>query len=125
MPNQTNGRTVGMVVCDNLDFLKRLAKTKSIKKRRRILKNATTDQLLALAEISLNICIGRFPITTRQKKRMMPHVSFVRRMARLRSEKGARRFVVQKGGALPIGLFASLLTPIILKLTQSLISPNI
>jgi hypothetical protein len=116
--------TIGKVVCDNLDFLRVLAKTKSIRKRKRILKNATPDQLLALAEISLNICNGRFPITTRQKRRLLPFASFVRRMARFRSQRGAHKFIVQKGGALPINLFTALLTPIILKLSQSLLPIN-
>jgi hypothetical protein len=41
-------------------------------------------------------------------------------MARMRSEKGARKLVVQQGGGAP-AVFAALLTPILIDLAQKLI----
>jgi hypothetical protein len=98
--------------------LKTLSKTKSINKRNKILKNATTDQLLCLVEICLNIVKSRFKLTTRQKKRLLPYADYIRRLSRIRSENTAKR-LIQKGSGLG-PLFAALLTPIIIEITKNL-----
>lgn len=109
------------IVFENSKFLKSLAKTKSNRKCRRILKNASAQQLLSLIEIALNIVRSHFKLTTRQKKRLLPHATFVRAMSRVRSERGARKLFYQKGNGLPIGLFASLLTPILIDVARNII----
>jgi hypothetical protein len=110
---------ISQLVCDNYDFLKTLSKTKSLKKRQKLLKKATTPQLLSIAEICLNIVKARFRLTQRQKKRMLPYADFIRRMSRVRSERGAKQ-IVQKGSGLQT-LFPALLTPIILELSKILL----
>lgn len=115
--NKNNKIKISEIVCKNRIFLNKLARTKSLKKRKTILRKATAEQLLAIAEICLNIVKSRFCLTTRQKTRLMPHVNFVRQLSRSRSERGARQ-VVQKGtGA--AGLFAALLTPILIELARN------
>lgn len=109
---------VSQVVSDNTHFLRSLARTKSSRKRKRILKHAGAEQLLALVEICLNILCSRFKLTTRQKKRLLPYADFVRRLARKRTERGARKILVQKGSGVG-GLFAALLTPILVDLARS------
>jgi hypothetical protein len=111
---------IGQTVCDCKNFIVKLAKIKSSRKCRRMLKDCTMKELLALAEICLNIASSNFPLSTRQKKRLMPHADFIRRMARLRSEKGARKLVVQQGSGAP-AVFAALLTPILIDLARNLI----
>ena len=110
---------IGQIVKDNLQFLKLLAKTRSLTKRRKLLKKASTDQLLSLTEICFNIVRDQFKLNKRQKSRLLPFADFVRRVSRLKTEKGARRTVIQKG-RVPIGLFPALLTPIIIELTKTL-----
>lgn len=107
------------LIIENSDFLKKLAKTKSRRKTHHLLKSASSQQLLSLVEIALNIVRSRFKLTTRQKKRLLPHASFVRHISRVRSERGARKLFYQKGNGLPIGLFASLLTPVLIDLARS------
>jgi hypothetical protein len=85
-----------------------------------VLKQSSGNELLALAEICLNIASSNFPLTLRQKKRLMPHADFIRRMARMRSEKGARKLVVQQGSGAP-AVFAALVTPILIALAEKLI----
>ncbi|KAL3094551.1 hypothetical protein niasHS_005221 [Heterodera schachtii] len=51
-------------------------------------------------------------MTTRQRKRLSPYASFVRTLARRRTEKGARKLLIQTGSGLG-GVFAALLTPIL------------
>lgn len=112
---------ISQTVCDSKPFLCALTHTKSIRKRKRLLRKATTNQLLAIAEICLNIVQSRFQLTTRQKKRLLPYANFVRRMSRVRSERGARQLLYnQTGEGLP-GLFAALITPILVELAQKVI----
>ena len=111
---------IGDIVTANANFLRHLACTKSQNKRRKLLKGADSEKLLALAEICLNIIKSRFRLTTRQKKRLMPYAEFVRRMSRARSERGARKVLVQKGGGAP-GVFAALLTPVLIEMARTLI----
>lgn len=109
---------VNQLLQDNVDFLKILARTKSGRKQRRLLRLATTSQLLALTEICLNIVKERFKLTNRQKKRLIPYTEFVRHLSRVRSERGARHVLNQKGGG--VGVFAALLTPVLLEIAKSI-----
>ena len=116
-------QSIGPTICDNIDFLRTLSKTKSEAKRRRLLKKATSSELLAIVEICLNIIKSRFSLTTRQKKRILPYAEIVRRISRVRSERGARK-ILQKGGGFPIAAAAALLTPVIIEAVRNLISKN-
>jgi hypothetical protein len=111
---------INPLIHENIKFIKQLATTKSLQKRRRLLKHATPKELLALAEICLNIVSTRFKLTTRQRKRLIPFADWLRKMSRMRSEQGARKFAVQKGSGAN-GLFAALLTPIIIELARNII----
>uniref|UniRef100_A0A1I8BNC9 Uncharacterized protein n=1 Tax=Meloidogyne hapla TaxID=6305 RepID=A0A1I8BNC9_MELHA len=109
---------VSQLVKENIDFLQKLARTKSQRKVRRLLRLANSQHLLTLAEICLNIVKSRFNLSTRQKKRLLPYVDFVRRMSRARSERGARKILNQKGSGFG-GVFAALITPILIELARS------
>jgi len=52
----------------------------------------------------------------------VPFADFVRRISRVRTVRGARRIVIQKGSGLPLGLFPALLTPIIIELSKNIVS---
>ena len=103
---------IGQNICNNIKFLKKISKSKSERNRRRLLKTATNNELLSIIESALNIVKGRFNITSRQRTRIDPYKDFVRKLARIRSERTARR-LVQKGSG--IGAFAAILTPIIIE----------
>lgn len=115
---------IGKTVCENTEFLRALACTKSCRKRKKLLRTASSDQLLSLVEICLNIVQSRFHLTTRQKKRLLPYADFVRRMSRVRSERGARRLLNKQigGGIIGVPLIAALVTPILMELAKSIIS---
>uniref|UniRef100_A0A1I8B1I5 Uncharacterized protein n=1 Tax=Meloidogyne hapla TaxID=6305 RepID=A0A1I8B1I5_MELHA len=113
---------ISQVVRDNYQYLKQLAKTKSMRRRKRILKQTNTEQLLSLAEICLNILRNRVQLTKRQKCRLVPYADFVRSVSRVRTERGARRMVIQKGNGLPLGFFPALLTPIIIEISKNIAS---
>lgn len=102
---------IGENIFNNIDFLKRIAKSKSPQKQKHSLKKATTGELLAIVEAALNIVKSRFKLTTRQKHRIVPHAEYIRRLARIRSERSAKR-LVQKGAGIPL---AAILTPIIIE----------
>ncbi|KAL3075585.1 hypothetical protein niasHT_034952 [Heterodera trifolii] len=63
-------------------------------------------------------------MTTRQRKRLLPYASFVRTLARRRTEKGARKLLVQTGSGLG-GVFAALLTPILIDLARTAINSGL
>jgi len=105
-------------IIKNQRFLYELAKTKTGDKRYRLLQNATTEQLLAIAEICLNIVSSRFSLTPDQKKRLLPYADIIRQISRLKTEQDAKRVIIQKGSGMP-GLFSALLSPILIELVRS------
>lgn len=109
---------IGKLPLKHYGFLKQLAKTKSDKKRRKLLNSASRDQLLTLIEISTNL-LSNFNLTSRQKQKLSPFAPLVRKFSRIRSENSARKFIQQSGSGLP---FAALLTPILVEAASHLIS---
>ena len=114
---------ISSLIMDNKDFLNLLARSKSDSKRHRMLKQANSQQLLAIAEICLNIVKARYQLTTRQRKRLLPYAEFVRRMSRARSERGARKIISQKGSGFG-GVLTALLTPILIEIGRKIIKSD-
>ena len=112
-------QVIGPRVLENYSFLRKIAKSKSDRKRLSALRNANRDELLALVEVCSNILSSNFNLTTRQKKKIVPFANYIRKLARIRSESGARKIIVQTGA----GIFLpSLLIPVIAEATRYLIS---
>jgi len=105
-------------IYDNIEFLNALTKTKSPQKRKYLLQNATTLELLAIVEIALNIVKSRFKLTTNQRNKILPHVQYLRQLSRIRSENGARN-LVQKGSGFAL---SAILTPIVIEVLHKIIS---
>jgi hypothetical protein len=103
---------VGASVINNYLFLKKLSSSKSSKKRLRLLRLATSDELFAIIESAYNLLKARFNLTPRQKKRLIPHLEVLRRLGRSRSDRGVRT-LLQKGGGL--GALPAILTPILIE----------
>lgn len=80
----------------NFGFLYSLYNTKSAKKRYEILQNATREQLLAVMDVCSNITKGHFTPTPRYQRVLERYIDHMRRLNRVRSEKGALR-VIQSG----------------------------
>jgi hypothetical protein len=113
-------RLIGSRIIVNLPFLKRLCRCSSERSRWKLLRRASADQLLSLVEISTNLLRPNcFFLTKRQKNRLTPFATTVRGLSRIRSESGARRYTIQRGGG---GFFAALLAPILLEASRHLIS---
>ena len=110
-------KAIGSRVLENYRFLKKIAKSKSENKRFLLLRNATKDQLLCLVEVAANILSSNFSLNKRQKEKLTPHANYLRSLARVRSETGARR-IVQKGSG---AVFPALLIPIITEATRHLL----
>lgn len=102
-------QAVGKIVRDNIDFLKKLSKTRSLKKKEYLLNNATNQQLLCLVEIALNVTKSRFILRNKQKQKLLPYANTIRNLSRARTPKAAKN-VLQIGNGLP---FLHLLVPII------------
>ncbi|KAL3107685.1 hypothetical protein niasHT_011698 [Heterodera trifolii] len=84
---------IGERVVHNYDYLKKLGKTTSEKKRRHLLNSAGCEELLTLVEICLNVLNGNFCLSSKQKQRLAPFAKDIRQLARVRSERGARKLL--------------------------------
>jgi hypothetical protein len=122
MPN----RPVGPSVYRNYQFLKTIGATKSEKKRQKLLKHATRDELLSIVEVAHNLLAidkkthkPRYHLNSRQLNRLVPFAETVRKISKTRTEHGARR-QIQSGGA--AGALIPLLAPILIEVARSIIS---
>jgi len=119
MTIHNKSQVIGPRILENYTFLRKIAKSKSYRKRLNSLRNANRDELLALVEVCSNILSSNFKLTTRQKNKIVPFANYIRKLARIRSESGARNIVLQTGA----GIFLpSLLIPILAEATRYLIS---
>ncbi|KAI6194619.1 hypothetical protein M3Y96_01144000 [Aphelenchoides besseyi] len=98
-------------------FLQRVKRTRTDVKRRELIADATADELLALVEIAYNVLHAHFPLKRNELNRLKPHAPFVRKLARVRCERSARK-LVQTGAGLAGVL--PLITPILIHLLTSL-----
>jgi hypothetical protein len=112
-------KAIGPLILKNYAFLKKLAKTKSNKKRKSLLDSANREQLLALVEVSSNL-LSNFKLTKKQRDRLLPFAPTIRKFSRVRSERSARKLIQQTGTGVP--LFAALLAPVIAEAASHLIS---
>uniref|UniRef100_A0A1I8B6M1 Histone-fold-containing protein n=1 Tax=Meloidogyne hapla TaxID=6305 RepID=A0A1I8B6M1_MELHA len=87
-------------VKENFEFLQRLSKTSSDKKKNALILSASADQILAIVEICANILKHNFTLSRRQRKKLVQFADFYRAIARTRTEKSARNRI-QKGVVLP------------------------
>ena len=83
------------LISENAKFVKTLATARSRHRRKHLIHNASTNQLLALVEIALNLLRGRVPIRANQKQKLGTHASDIRRLARVRSDKTARKVLLK------------------------------
>ena len=113
-------QVIGPRVIDNLMYIKKLARTKSDKKRLDLLRNANTEELLSIVEIALNILSSNFLLSNIQKKKLLPHSNYIRKLAKVRSEKGARKVIQYGGGA----FLPALLIPVIAEAVRFLLTKN-
>jgi pyruvate formate-lyase activating enzyme-like uncharacterized protein len=100
---------------NNREFFHQFAKTKSQRKRTKLLGEADREKLLAIVEICSNILKGKIPLNPRQRRRLADSAQFYRSIARSRSERTARHRI-QTGGSL--GALAAILSPILGVLAQ-------
>ena len=106
------------IVKENIDFLKKVAKTKSIKKRNRYLDNAKSDEILAILEICINILKSRVKLTNIQRRKLVIHADYLRKLARKRTENQTRKFL-QCGEGI---ILPALILPLIAQLAANLIN---
>lgn len=119
-PIKNRQKVIGQRVLEHFNFLQKLAKTKSESRRCNYLKEASSDQLLSIVEIAKNLVNSNFPLTGRQKNRLLPYANCIRKISRARSESGTKRLILQKGSG--FGFIPALLVPIIVEAARQLIS---
>ena len=116
--------TTSPLIKANHQFIKTLAASRSLERRKHLLQSANRDQLLTLVEIALNLLRNRIPIRANQKHRLQAQASSIRRLSRARSERTARQVLLnsehqQQQGKGPVaiaGLVSKLLIPFLVDL---------
>ena len=106
---------------DNLEYLQSLTKTKSVKKKKKLLLNATTDQILAIVEIIVNVLKSNYILTKRQKNKFGKYADHYRSIARSRTEKTARKRI-QEGGGPELAILVPILSVLADQLMQKVLS---
>ncbi|KAL7075855.1 hypothetical protein ACQ4LE_005198 [Meloidogyne hapla] len=104
-------------VKENFEFLQRLSKTSSDKKKNALILSASADQILAIVEICANILKHNFTLSRRQRKKLVQFADFYRAIARTRTEKSARNRIQQGGSA----ALAAILVPVLGALAEHII----
>ena len=98
-------------------FLHSLARASNIKKSRdRIINKASKKQLNQVRNICANLCINKFKLNEKCRKKLYPFRKPIKQLAsekKLKSIRGLKKRLVQSGGFLPI------LLPAILSLLAS------
>ena len=92
-----------------LYHLQRVAKRK--RQRDRVLQRASQEQLNLIRNICFNLCRSKIHLPPRTRKQLMRFKRDIRDLAcktKLRSTRGLRRRLVQRGGFLPLVLPAIL-----------------
>ena len=102
---------------ENANFLTKLAKTRSEKRKRVLLLEATPEQILSIVEICANVLKNNFVLTTRQRRKLAQYADLYRSISRSRTETTARNRI-QEGGQLAI---AAILAPVLSALAQNLL----
>lgn len=128
---------IGDRVRRNFEFLYKVYKNKSAKKRWEMVQNASHDELLAIIDICDNVTKQEFHITPAQAARIQKYGESMQKLGRVRSQKSALKIiqtgegiveniyakrkrdklkVVQKGGFLP-----AVMVPVLVELGAELL----
>ena len=112
------------LVKNNAKFLYTLASARSPNRRISLIQTANTEQLLALAEIALNVLKSRVPVRVQQKERLKAQAASIRHLSRTRNSDSARKILLSserdnQQGKGPLGaaiLLANIIVPFLKEL---------
>ena len=109
-----NGCVFGECVFKNYRFLATLADEKSPEERVALIKEATDDELLTLAECCLNVLdVHHTPLDKNQLKELKPYAKEIRAMSRTERTDDARRCAQVGYGAFLPALLIPLLGEVV------------
>jgi hypothetical protein len=103
------------LIYENLDFLKKISKIRSVKKRNALLAEASTAEILSLLEITINILKFRVKLNSKQRRKLMVYADYLRKLGRKRTEKSVRETLQTGEGA----ILPALIIPIIAQAVAS------
>lgn len=103
----------------NKSFLKSLnkcIKKKNTKEIKKIIQDASCDQLNSITEIVRNTLKGNIPYTPRQRKLLLPHKKVIRELGKISLSSGKRKKLLQQRG----GFLPTLLAPVLVAIASEL-----
>ena len=111
---------VSPLIVKNESFLQKICSSRRKRsQQQQFIRDTTDEQLLCLVEICTNILKGRVPPRKKHLKKLQHHAHVLRRLARTRCSRSAKRVLLQhpqqEGKGLPAiaGLLTSIVMPII------------
>ena len=96
----------------NTKFLSKLSAIRTKGERLKLINQANPNQIFAIMDAANNILKETYPITSKQKTRLIPHRDNIRLLGRARTYTQARRILQSGGGS----FLPALLAPIIIEL---------
>ena len=91
-------------------LLQKLQKSRSLAVRRQLLKQSSREVIICLIECIVNILHEKVPLKPSHRKKLVRHAKTIRTLAKVRSEKTARKLLVQKGGSILPLILAPIIT---------------
>jgi hypothetical protein len=86
----------------NIPFLQNLT-TATPAQRKKIIENASAEEIKCLTEIAMNITHGHFPVSDQHFERLKKHKHTIRQLAKKSIPHKAKKIILnQKGGFLPV-----------------------
>lgn len=109
---------VGQRFKRNLAFIKSLIREKSNKNLRKLIENATDDEIASLMDANYNILKFNFPLRPSQKRKLAGYAKSLRKLYKKKSIKSGRK-ILQKGNG---PMLAALLVPVLTEVASRLYS---
>lgn len=101
---------------DNMDFIKKCAKTKCRKKFKGLIKTAKPEQIRTLSESARNLLLGNIPLSPRQKTKLQHFKNQIKYLALKRNSISRKKRMLQRGGSFFVPLLANLASILFSKL---------
>ncbi|KAH7701571.1 hypothetical protein AAVH_31297 [Aphelenchoides avenae] len=116
----TSRAVVGECVHRNRNFLYALVSTRPERERKKLLAQATDDEIAAILEICVNIMRQRFPLRSAERQKLSRHKDFLYKFYRMRSPGRVRR-ALQIGNG---GVLGALIVPVLSALVSTLLASH-
>ena len=116
VPSKRHALRISDLIKRNANFLHSIGNSsRAMRKCRELMAKASTEEMLCLVEICLNILRNRVPLKSAQRVRLRRNAQHIRALSRVRTSPGIQRVLIQSGKGAPalMAAIASVVVPLI------------